>query len=163
MAHAEQVRDPKRGLGSPGVTMRRVLRLLANHHALAERLTFFLAFLPRSINQRMYLRYLQTRALNQISALKASQKVEFCVQDWRELRVRSFGQMADPMHADGALSGATRRLKFRAASMKRTLKTTHNNKVLVIGPLNQGALAESYARAFERLGMEVVRFDSDQR
>jgi glycosyltransferase involved in cell wall biosynthesis len=36
-----------------------------------------------------------------------------------------------------------------------------NNKVLVIGPLNDGALAESYARAFERLGMEVVRFDSE--
>ena len=37
-----------------------------------------------------------------------------------------------------------------------------NNKVLVIGPTNDGALAESYARAFERLGMEVVRFDSDR-
>jgi glycosyltransferase involved in cell wall biosynthesis len=37
-----------------------------------------------------------------------------------------------------------------------------NRKVLVIGPLNQGALAESYARAFERIGMEVVRFDSER-
>lgn len=37
-----------------------------------------------------------------------------------------------------------------------------NHKVLVIGPLNQGALAESYARAFERVGMEVVRFDSER-
>ncbi len=36
-----------------------------------------------------------------------------------------------------------------------------NRKVLVIGPLNEGALAESYARAFERLGMEVIRFDSE--
>ena len=36
-----------------------------------------------------------------------------------------------------------------------------NRKVLVIGPLNEGTLAESYARAFERLGMEVVRFDSE--
>jgi 2-keto-3-deoxy-galactonokinase len=36
-----------------------------------------------------------------------------------------------------------------------------NHKVLVIGPLNEGALAESYARAFERLGMEVARFDSE--
>ena len=35
------------------------------------------------------------------------------------------------------------------------------SKILVIGPLNEGALAESYARAFERLGMEVVRFDSE--
>ena len=38
---------------------------------------------------------------------------------------------------------------------------TMNRKVVVIGPLNEGALAESYARAFERLGMEVVRFDSE--
>jgi glycosyltransferase involved in cell wall biosynthesis len=37
-----------------------------------------------------------------------------------------------------------------------------NRKVLVIGPLNQGALAESYVRAFERLGMEVARFDSER-
>jgi len=36
-----------------------------------------------------------------------------------------------------------------------------NHKVLVIGPLSAGALAESYARAFERLGMDVVRFDSE--
>ena len=37
-----------------------------------------------------------------------------------------------------------------------------SHKILVIGPLNPGALAESYARAFERLGMDVVRFDSEQ-
>ena len=36
-----------------------------------------------------------------------------------------------------------------------------SHKVLVIGPSHQGALPESYARAFERLGMEVVRFDSE--
>jgi hypothetical protein len=36
-----------------------------------------------------------------------------------------------------------------------------SHKILVIGPLNEGDLAESYARAFERLGMEVVRFDSN--
>jgi len=36
-----------------------------------------------------------------------------------------------------------------------------NRRVLVIGPLDSGALALSYARAFERLGMEVVPFDSE--
>ncbi len=36
-----------------------------------------------------------------------------------------------------------------------------SHKILVIGPVHEGALAESYARAFERLGNEVVRFDSD--
>ncbi len=41
------------------------------------------------------------------------------------------------------------------------LKMT-NNKVLVIGTTTEGALPESYARAFERLGMEVVRFDFEQ-
>jgi len=82
-----------RGLGG---LMRHFLRYLASHHALTERLTFLMAFLPRSVNQRMYLRYLQTRALAEIDALRQSEKVEFCVEDGRELRVGSFGQMADP-------------------------------------------------------------------
>jgi spore maturation protein CgeB len=34
-----------------------------------------------------------------------------------------------------------------------------NRKILVIGTFDEGALPESYARAFERLGMEVVRYD----
>lgn len=37
-----------------------------------------------------------------------------------------------------------------------------NSRVLVIGPSHQGALPESYARAFERLGMEVFRFDDER-
>ncbi len=37
-----------------------------------------------------------------------------------------------------------------------------SQKVLVIGPLEEGALAQSYARAFERLGLEVARFDSER-
>jgi nucleoside-diphosphate-sugar epimerase len=97
LADAAQAHDPKPGLGSPGGSMRRFLRYLANHRTLSERLTFALAFLPRTVNQRVYLRYLQTRALTEITALRQSEKVEFCVQDWRELRVRSFGQMADPV------------------------------------------------------------------
>jgi hypothetical protein len=94
---AEQVGDPKSGLAGPGALMRRLLRYLANHRTVMERLTFFLAFLPRSVNQRIYLRYLQTRARTEINALRASRKIEFCVQDWRELSVHSFGQMADPI------------------------------------------------------------------
>jgi nucleoside-diphosphate-sugar epimerase len=97
LADAALDRDAKSGLAGPGGLMRRFLRYLANHHALVERLTFLLAFLPRSVNQRMYLRYLQTRALTEINALRQSEKVEFCVEDWRELRVRSFGQMPDPV------------------------------------------------------------------
>jgi glycosyltransferase involved in cell wall biosynthesis len=37
-----------------------------------------------------------------------------------------------------------------------------NHRVLVIGSTDEGALPVSYARAFERLGMEVVRFDSER-
>ena len=37
-----------------------------------------------------------------------------------------------------------------------------NRRILVIGPSHQGALPESYARAFERLGMDVFRFDDDR-
>lgn len=35
-------------------------------------------------------------------------------------------------------------------------------RILVIGPLDEGRLAASYARAFEQVGHEVVRFDSDR-
>src|ERR1700733_1825160 len=34
-----------------------------------------------------------------------------------------------------------------------------NRKVLVIGTADEGSLPESYARAFERVGMDVVRYD----
>jgi spore maturation protein CgeB len=37
-----------------------------------------------------------------------------------------------------------------------------NRRILVIGPSHKGALPESYSRAFERLGMEVFRFDDDR-
>jgi len=37
-----------------------------------------------------------------------------------------------------------------------------NRRILVIGPSHLGALPESYARAFERVGMEVFRFDDDR-
>jgi dTDP-4-dehydrorhamnose reductase len=97
LARSEHVRDAQSGLSTPGASLRQLLQYLANHRTVAERLTFFLAFLPRSVNERIYLRYLQTRARSEINALRASEKVEFCVQDWRELRVRSFGPMADPI------------------------------------------------------------------
>jgi hypothetical protein len=45
----------------------------------------------------MYLRYLQTRARNEINALRQSERVDLCVEDWRELKVRSFGEMPDPI------------------------------------------------------------------
>src|SRR5277367_2665921 len=97
LARATQSHEQKSGVRSPGGSMRRLLRYMASHRALTERLTFFLAFLPRSVNQRIYLRYLQTRALTEINALRRSDKIEFSVQDWRELQVRHFGQMADPV------------------------------------------------------------------
>jgi nucleoside-diphosphate-sugar epimerase len=97
LAHREHIQQPKSAFGGPSGSMRRFLQYLANHHALTERLTFLLAFLPRNVNQRMYLRYLQTRALAEINALRESEKIEFCVDDWRELQVCSFREMADPL------------------------------------------------------------------
>lgn len=38
----------------------------------------------------------------------------------------------------------------------------NNRRILLIGPCDPGALAGSYARAFERLGYEVFSFDSDR-
>jgi nucleoside-diphosphate-sugar epimerase len=97
LARPEHVHDAQPGLSTPGVSLRRLLHHLANHRTLAERLTYFLAFLPRGVNERIYLRYLQTKARTEINALRESEKVEFCVQDWRELTVHSFGSMADPI------------------------------------------------------------------
>jgi len=97
LVHAKQVRDPTSDSYSTSGAMRRLLGYLSNHHGLTERLTFFLAFLPQSVNQRMYLRYLQTRALTEINALRQREMVDVCVDDWRELRVRTFRPMPDPV------------------------------------------------------------------
>lgn len=37
-----------------------------------------------------------------------------------------------------------------------------SHKVLIIGLFDEGALSESYARAFERIGVEVVRYDFER-
>jgi nucleoside-diphosphate-sugar epimerase len=97
LPHSGSIRNSKSRSRNVGGSMRHFLSYLANHHALTERLTFLLAFLPRSVNQRMYLRYLQTRALTEINALRQSEKFELSVEDWRELRVRKFGEMSDPL------------------------------------------------------------------
>jgi nucleoside-diphosphate-sugar epimerase len=97
LAEVDDVHHPKSRPGGAGGLMRRFLHYLANHHALTERLTFFLAFLPRSINQRMYSRYLQTRARTEINTLRQSGKVELCAPDWRELKVHAMAQLPDPV------------------------------------------------------------------
>jgi nucleoside-diphosphate-sugar epimerase len=97
LARPQEVQSSQSGATSPTGLMRHLLGYLANHHAITERLTFLLAFLPRSVNQRVYLRYLQTRARNEINALRQSEKLDLCVEDWRELSVRGFGTMPDPI------------------------------------------------------------------
>jgi nucleoside-diphosphate-sugar epimerase len=97
LAPAELVRDQRLSSRSTGSPLRRMLRYLAAHHALTERLTYVLAFLPHSVNQQMYLRYLQTRAVTEIGALKQRASIEPCVEDWRELQVRAFGHLPDPL------------------------------------------------------------------
>jgi nucleoside-diphosphate-sugar epimerase len=97
LARPEQIRNSKSGLVGSGLSMRQFFRYLANHHALTERLTFLLAFLPRTVNQKIYLQYLQTRASTEINALRESSQVEHCVEDWRELRVRGLTEMPEPV------------------------------------------------------------------
>jgi nucleoside-diphosphate-sugar epimerase len=97
LADTQETRLPKDGMGTPGASMRRFLHYLANHHAITERLTFLLAFLPNRVNQEMHSRYLQTRALSEINDLRQAEKVEFSVDDWRELQVHSLEGMADPV------------------------------------------------------------------
>ncbi len=97
LARAEQLPGPKTGFGGPGEWLRRGMSYLANHHTVKERLTFLLAFLPDTVNQRAYLKYMRARAATEIDALRESNKIKFCVDDWRELRVRNFGEIGDPV------------------------------------------------------------------
>jgi nucleoside-diphosphate-sugar epimerase len=80
-----------------GGLLRRSLRYLRRSQSLRERLMFLLAYLPAEFNQRIYLRYLQTRATGEINALRQSQKIELSVPDWRELKIRPMPQLPDPV------------------------------------------------------------------
>jgi nucleoside-diphosphate-sugar epimerase len=94
-AKAKIERHPM-GIANPGKALRHFLSYMKHHRAIMERLTFLLAFLPKSVNQRMYLKYLQNRAVAEIETLRASEKVPMCVEDWKELKVRTFGETGDP-------------------------------------------------------------------
>jgi len=77
--------------------LRRSLAYLRRSQSLRERLMFFLAYLPVEVNQRVYTRYLQTRALSEIDALRESQKVELSVPDWREIRTHPMPGLDDAL------------------------------------------------------------------
>ena len=81
---------------SSGSIVRRWLRHLAGNQFLRERLLFLLAYLPAETNQRIHLRYLQTRAMDEINALRDKQRCEPSVPDWRELTIRPMPQLPDP-------------------------------------------------------------------
>jgi nucleoside-diphosphate-sugar epimerase len=93
VARISDVRNPK---SASSGTVRRAFRYLTNHQLFRERLTFLLAFLSKNRNQRIYLRYLQTRAMTEIDALRGSQKLEIAAPDWRELKVHAIPQLPDP-------------------------------------------------------------------
>lgn len=78
------------------VSVTRWLQYLKHNQFLRERLTFLLAYLPTELNQRVYLRYLQARAMTEINRLRQSDKLEFCVPDWRELKIHPMPQLSDP-------------------------------------------------------------------
>jgi nucleoside-diphosphate-sugar epimerase len=97
---------------SPGRFVRATLGYFANTNFLRERLTFALAFLPKSWNERTYTRYLQSRALREIQSLKDSKRMELCAPDWRELKVHGFPDLGDP---EELMSKHPLRCKFGAA------------------------------------------------
>jgi len=82
--------------GSRG-PLHRMLQYLRRNELLRQHLMFLLAFLPKDANRRIHLRYLQTRALTEIGALRQSQKIDFCVPDWRELKLRPMPGLPDPL------------------------------------------------------------------
>jgi hypothetical protein len=96
MANPDDVRDSKSRSGGVGGPLARSLRYLKNNKFIRERLTFLLAFLSPELNNRIYLRYLQTRARTKINALRKSHEVELCEPDWRELKVHPVAEMPAP-------------------------------------------------------------------
>jgi nucleoside-diphosphate-sugar epimerase len=96
LAKAADVYDPQSRSGGAGGAIGRSLRYLKNNSFFRERLTFLLAFLSPELNHRIYLRYLQTRAMTEIDALRQSYRVELCAPDWRELKVHPIAELPDP-------------------------------------------------------------------
>ncbi len=86
-----------RSTSGEGGFLRRSLQYLRRSQSLRERLMFLLAYMPAEFNRKIYLRYLQTRALGEINALRQSQRVELSVPDWRELKIRPMPQLPDPV------------------------------------------------------------------
>jgi nucleoside-diphosphate-sugar epimerase len=86
-----------RATSGEGGLLRRSLQYLRRSQSLRERLMFLLAYMPAEFNQRIYLRYLQTRATGEINALRQSQKVELSMPDWRELKISPMPQLPDPL------------------------------------------------------------------
>ena len=97
LAEVANVYDPRARAGDSSGLLRRWLRYLTHHQSLRERLMFLLAYLPTELNQRIYSRYLQTRARAEINTLRQFEKVELCAPDWRELKVHSMAQLPDPV------------------------------------------------------------------
>ena len=81
---------------SSGGFVSKGLGYLKHNPFLRERLTFLLAFLPKEMNQQIYLRYLQTQALAEINRLRQSEKVELCAPNWRELKIHPMPGLPDP-------------------------------------------------------------------
>jgi hypothetical protein len=96
LAAARDNRPATSGGASPSRFVRRTLGYFANTNVLRERLTFLLAFLPKSWNERTYMRYLQSRAQHEIQSLKDSNRMELHVPEWREMKVLGFPDLGDP-------------------------------------------------------------------
>ncbi len=75
--------------------VRSSLAYLRSSQALRERLMFFLAYLPAGFNHRVYARYLQSRALSEVNALRSSQKIQPSVPHWRAIQVHPMPGLAD--------------------------------------------------------------------
>lgn len=76
--------------------MHRTLQYLRRNELLRQHLMFLLAFMPHDVNRRIHLRYLQSRAMTEIGALRQAEKIDFCVPEWRELKLRPMPGLPDP-------------------------------------------------------------------
>ena len=110
-------------------SMHRTLQYLRRNELLRQHLMFLLAFMPHDVNRRVHLRYLQSRAMTEIGALRQAEKIDFCVPEWRELKLRPMPGLPDPRRWSCAIRSRPRSIpRNRFACERRILRNTAEDR-----------------------------------
>jgi len=82
------------GHAVPGRLLRSLMGYMSSSQFMRERLSFLLGLLPERVSRTVHIRYLQARALREISALSRA-KSPIVATDWRGISVRPLPSVGD--------------------------------------------------------------------